>query len=167
MTHKGPASLRRLNHVRLPIGYWAFDVSGGEPYIQGQLPYLTKAVSWAQTYGLKVIVDLHGMCRIIFLLTTFPDPRYAYFRGPWKSKWVSSACSTRLATSSKVLHLFSFDNSGQRLPSPCVSMIALLFAELIFICAVLGKRLKLMSIALTLSSRNWLQCSQGKQTSYQ
>jgi glucan 1,3-beta-glucosidase len=49
-----------LNHVRLPIGYWAFDVSAGEPYIQGQLPYLYKAVNWAQTYGLKVIIDLHG-----------------------------------------------------------------------------------------------------------
>lgn len=31
-----------LNHVRLPIGYWAWDVSRGEPYHQGQLPYLTK-----------------------------------------------------------------------------------------------------------------------------
>jgi len=49
-----------LNHVRLPIGYWAFDVSGGEPYIQGQLPYLSKAVGWAQAHNLKVIVDLHG-----------------------------------------------------------------------------------------------------------
>ncbi|KDR85716.1 hypothetical protein GALMADRAFT_51675 [Galerina marginata CBS 339.88] len=49
-----------LNHVRLPIGYWAFDVSAGEPYIQGQLPYLLKAVTWAQNHGLKLIVDLHG-----------------------------------------------------------------------------------------------------------
>ncbi|KAJ6469655.1 exo-beta-1,3-glucanase [Mycena vitilis] len=49
-----------LNHVRLPIGFWAFDVSGGEPYIQGQLPYLQKAVTWAGNHGLKVIVDLHG-----------------------------------------------------------------------------------------------------------
>ncbi|PPR01920.1 hypothetical protein CVT24_001259 [Panaeolus cyanescens] len=49
-----------LNHVRLPIGYWAFDVSAGEPYIQGQLPYLTKAVTWAQNHNLKVIIDLHG-----------------------------------------------------------------------------------------------------------
>ncbi|KAG6907273.1 hypothetical protein DXG01_009647 [Tephrocybe rancida] len=48
-----------LNHVRIPIGYWAYDVSGGEPYIQGQLPYLAKAVSWAGKYGIKVIVDLH------------------------------------------------------------------------------------------------------------
>jgi hypothetical protein len=52
-----------LNHVRLPasrhlpgvrekrikaisqIGYLAFEISEGEPYIQGQLPYLHRAVS--------------------------------------------------------------------------------------------------------------------------
>ncbi|KAH9947128.1 exo-beta-1,3-glucanase [Amylocystis lapponica] len=49
-----------LNHVRLPIGFWAWDVSGGEPYIQGQLDYLNDAVSWAGNHGLYVIVDLHG-----------------------------------------------------------------------------------------------------------
>ncbi|KAF9469829.1 exo-1,3-beta-glucanase [Collybia nuda] len=49
-----------LNHVRIPIGYWAFDVSAGEPYIQGQLPYLNKAIGWASASGLKVIIDLHG-----------------------------------------------------------------------------------------------------------
>ncbi|KAJ8474805.1 hypothetical protein ONZ45_g15825 [Pleurotus djamor] len=49
-----------LNHVRLPIGYWAFEVGPGEPFIQGQLPYLSKAVTWAQNHGLKLIVDLHG-----------------------------------------------------------------------------------------------------------
>jgi glucan 1,3-beta-glucosidase len=42
------------------IGFWAFDVSGGEPYVQGQLPYLQKAVGWATSHGLMVIVDLHG-----------------------------------------------------------------------------------------------------------
>jgi glucan 1,3-beta-glucosidase len=52
--------LSSLNHVRVPVGYWAFDVSGGEPYIQGQVPYLWKAVSWARNHGLKMIVDLHG-----------------------------------------------------------------------------------------------------------
>jgi aryl-phospho-beta-D-glucosidase BglC (GH1 family) len=50
-----------LNHVRLPIGYWAFDVSGGEPFVQGQLPYLYKAVTWAQNHGIKVWIDLHGV----------------------------------------------------------------------------------------------------------
>ncbi|KAG5634617.1 hypothetical protein H0H81_001373, partial [Sphagnurus paluster] len=49
-----------LNHVRIPIGYWAYEVKGGEPYIQGQLPYLAKAITWASKYNLKVIVDLHG-----------------------------------------------------------------------------------------------------------
>lgn len=49
-----------LNHVRLPIGYWAFEVGPGEPYIQGQLPYLQKAITWAENNNLKLIVDLHG-----------------------------------------------------------------------------------------------------------
>jgi glucan 1,3-beta-glucosidase len=50
-----------LNHVRLPIGYWAWEVGPGEPYIQGQLPYLRKAVNWARTHGLKLLIDLHGV----------------------------------------------------------------------------------------------------------
>ena len=50
----------RLNHVRIPIGYWAYDVSPGEPYISGQHNYLLKAIAWAAIYNLKVIVDLHG-----------------------------------------------------------------------------------------------------------
>ncbi|KAA1468117.1 exo-1-3-beta-glucanase [Dentipellis sp. KUC8613] len=49
-----------LNHVRLPIGYWAWEVGPGEPYITGQLPYLRKAISWASAHGIKVIIDLHG-----------------------------------------------------------------------------------------------------------
>lgn len=50
-----------LNHIRLPIGYWAWDVSHGEPYHQGQLTYLTNAINWArQIGGLKILVDLHG-----------------------------------------------------------------------------------------------------------
>lgn len=49
-----------LNHVRIGLGFWAWDVSGGEPYIQGQVAYLDKAIGWARTYGLKVLIDLHG-----------------------------------------------------------------------------------------------------------
>ncbi|TFK19971.1 exo-beta-1,3-glucanase [Coprinopsis marcescibilis] len=49
-----------LNHVRLPIGYWAFEVSNGEPYIQGQIEYMNRALVWAQKYNIKVIIDLHG-----------------------------------------------------------------------------------------------------------
>jgi glucan 1,3-beta-glucosidase len=51
---------RSLNHVRLPIGYWAFEVGPGEPYISGQQAYIQKAITWATKYNLKVIVDLHG-----------------------------------------------------------------------------------------------------------
>jgi glucan 1,3-beta-glucosidase len=50
----------RLNHVRIPIGYWTYEVGPGEPYIQGQHDYLLRAVSWAAKYNLKVIIDLHG-----------------------------------------------------------------------------------------------------------
>jgi len=49
-----------LNHVRIPIGFWAYDVSGGEPYIQGQAEYLDRAIGWARNHGLKVLIDLHG-----------------------------------------------------------------------------------------------------------
>ena len=50
-----------LNHVRLPIGYWAWEVGPGEPYIQGQLPYLRNAVNWARAHNLKLVLDLHGV----------------------------------------------------------------------------------------------------------
>ncbi|KAF8335350.1 glycoside hydrolase family 5 protein [Cantharellus anzutake] len=50
-----------LNHVRIPIGYWAFDTSGGEPFITGQSPYLIRAVGWARNHGLFVIIDLHAL----------------------------------------------------------------------------------------------------------
>jgi aryl-phospho-beta-D-glucosidase BglC (GH1 family) len=48
-----------LNHVRIPIGYWAIDGKEGV-YPQGQYPYLFKAVDWCKKYGLKAIIDLHG-----------------------------------------------------------------------------------------------------------
>ncbi|KAF9507649.1 glycoside hydrolase family 5 protein [Hydnum rufescens UP504] len=50
-----------LNHVRIPIGYWALDTSGGEPYISGQYPYLQDAVTWAGNHRLKVLIDIHGV----------------------------------------------------------------------------------------------------------
>lgn len=36
------------------------DVSPDEPYITGQLPYLLKAVEWAEKYRLRVIIALYG-----------------------------------------------------------------------------------------------------------
>lgn len=49
-----------LNHVRIPIGYWAVDPLPGDPYVQGQLPILDNAIEWARGAGLKVMLDLHG-----------------------------------------------------------------------------------------------------------
>lgn len=49
-----------LNHVRIPIGYWAVSPLVGDPYVQGQLPILDKAIVWARQAGLKVMIDLHG-----------------------------------------------------------------------------------------------------------
>ncbi|KAH8679968.1 1,3-beta glucanase [Tricladium varicosporioides] len=49
-----------LNHVRIPIGYWALNPLAGDPYVQGQLPFLDNAIKWARNAGLKVMLDLHG-----------------------------------------------------------------------------------------------------------
>lgn len=49
-----------LNHVRIPIGYWAIAPLPGDPYVLGQLPILDQAIGWARNAGLKVLIDLHG-----------------------------------------------------------------------------------------------------------
>ena len=49
-----------LNHVRIPIGYWAVAPLDGDPYVQGQLSVLDQAITWARGAGLKVLLDLHG-----------------------------------------------------------------------------------------------------------
>lgn len=49
-----------LNHVRIPVGYWALAPVDGDPYVQGQLPYLDQAITWARAHNLKVMLDLHG-----------------------------------------------------------------------------------------------------------
>jgi glucan 1,3-beta-glucosidase len=54
-----------MNHVRIPIGYWAVQHLDGDQFVDGQLEYLDQAVGWARSAGLKVIVDLHGgMCHM-------------------------------------------------------------------------------------------------------
>lgn len=49
-----------FNLVRIPIGYWAFQLKDDDPYVQGQTDYLDQALEWAREYNLKVWVDLHG-----------------------------------------------------------------------------------------------------------
>lgn len=40
-----------------PLATRATQISAGEPYTQGQLPFLQKGVLWAKKHGLSVIVD--------------------------------------------------------------------------------------------------------------
>lgn len=49
-----------LDTVRIPIGYWAFQLLDDDPYVQGQQKYLDLAIGWARTHGLQVWIDLHG-----------------------------------------------------------------------------------------------------------
>jgi len=48
-----------FNHVRVPIGFWAYDPSHS-PYVTGAAPYMDLAIDWARQTGLQVIIDLHG-----------------------------------------------------------------------------------------------------------
>ncbi|KAL9625462.1 MAG: hypothetical protein Q9160_000525 [Pyrenula sp. 1 TL-2023] len=49
-----------FNMVRIPIGYWAFKKLDNDPYVTGAQDQLDKAIDWAGSLGLKVMVDLHG-----------------------------------------------------------------------------------------------------------
>ncbi|GMN33691.1 hypothetical protein TIFTF001_004293 [Ficus carica] len=51
-----------LNAVRIPVGWWiASDPNPPKPFVGGSLRALDNAFTWAQKYGLKVIVDLHAV----------------------------------------------------------------------------------------------------------
>ncbi|KAJ2627689.1 hypothetical protein H4R22_004277, partial [Coemansia sp. RSA 1290] len=54
-------ALLGLNHIRIPIGHWAFTVRDNEPYVQGQIPYLEKVIQWIGKYNLNAVIDLHGV----------------------------------------------------------------------------------------------------------
>lgn len=51
------------NTLRIPVGFWAFiDPLPSEPYIRStQLDELSRILGYAQTYGMTVIVDIHGL----------------------------------------------------------------------------------------------------------
>lgn len=46
-----------LNAIRLPVGYWALEAA--KPYVNSA-DYVDFAFDQAQSYGLKIILDLHG-----------------------------------------------------------------------------------------------------------
>ncbi|KAI0377370.1 putative Exo-beta-1,3-glucanase [Hypomontagnella monticulosa] len=49
-----------LNFVRIPVGYWSVTPLSGDPYVDGAYEYLRKALDWANSSNLKVMIDLHG-----------------------------------------------------------------------------------------------------------
>ncbi|GAA5812961.1 hypothetical protein MFLAVUS_006423 [Mucor flavus] len=49
-----------FNHVRIPTGHWAVQVTPDEPYVAFESwQYLIKGIQWARKYGLRVMVELH------------------------------------------------------------------------------------------------------------
>ncbi|KAF3789174.1 putative glucan 1-3-beta-glucosidase A [Nymphaea thermarum] len=49
-----------LNSVRIPVGWWTAKDPTPAPFVAGSLDVLDRAFSWAEKYGLKVILDLHA-----------------------------------------------------------------------------------------------------------
>ncbi len=47
-----------IQAVRIPVGYWVF---GDQSPYAGAIDYLDKAFGWAEEYGIKVLVCLHGV----------------------------------------------------------------------------------------------------------
>ncbi|KAG2009614.1 exo-beta-1,3-glucanase, variant 4 [Coprinopsis cinerea AmutBmut pab1-1] len=51
-----------LNWIRVPIGYWAIETMGEEPFLVGtSWTYFLKAIQWARKYGLRIYLDLHAL----------------------------------------------------------------------------------------------------------
>ncbi|GAA95845.1 glycoside hydrolase family 5 protein [Mixia osmundae IAM 14324] len=51
-----------LNWVRIPLGFWAIETQGNEPFLEGvSWTYFLKAITWARKYGLRINLDFHAM----------------------------------------------------------------------------------------------------------
>ncbi|XVF61671.1 hypothetical protein PTKIN_Ptkin08bG0149200 [Pterospermum kingtungense] len=54
-------SANGLTGVRIPVGWWiAQDPTPPKPFVGGSSEALDRAFTWAEKYGMKVIVDLHA-----------------------------------------------------------------------------------------------------------
>lgn len=49
-----------INFVRIPIGYWAFEIKDGEPWVWGSWWHAKNAAGWCRKHGIQVMMDLHG-----------------------------------------------------------------------------------------------------------
>ena len=53
------------------MGYWIVDLLPTEPFVEGGMEYLLKAIEWAKQNELKVVIDLHGgLLQNVFLIST-------------------------------------------------------------------------------------------------
>lgn len=51
-----------LNHVRIPLPYWAIEVRENEPFLaKTAWTYFLKGVKWARKYGLRINLDFHAL----------------------------------------------------------------------------------------------------------
>lgn len=51
-----------LNWVRIPIGFWAIEAIGDEPFLVGtSWSYFLEAVEWCRKYGIRIYLDLHAL----------------------------------------------------------------------------------------------------------
>lgn len=51
-----------LDHVRIQYSYWAITTYDGDPYVaQISWRYLLRAIEWCRKYGLRVMLDFHGI----------------------------------------------------------------------------------------------------------
>jgi glucan 1,3-beta-glucosidase len=46
-----------IQAVRIPVGYWIF---GDHPPYIGAINYLDRAFDWAEEYGIRILISLHG-----------------------------------------------------------------------------------------------------------
>lgn len=53
----------KANHVRIPVGYWAFiGTDAGEPYVtNGQRAQIERILGYCHKYNIYAIIDLHGL----------------------------------------------------------------------------------------------------------
>eukprot|EP00128_Syssomonas_multiformis_P010168 Colp12_sorted_trinity150504_noHs@12194 len=48
-----------INTVRLPFGYWDIESNVAE-YVDGGQSFIDAAFKWAEIYGIRILLDLHG-----------------------------------------------------------------------------------------------------------
>ncbi|PON65306.1 Fascin [Parasponia andersonii] len=55
-------STNGITAVKIPVGWWiAFDPTPPKPLVGDSSQILDKAFTWAQKYGIKVIIDLDAV----------------------------------------------------------------------------------------------------------